>query len=253
MFHSTQFFIQDKTLGHLLFHGPSVNGLYPIPSSATQVSSPTDIACFVAHVDSNSTSILWHNRLGYPNLSILNFVLRLCLPSCTPPYCICEHCLCRKISKLRFPRSTACFIFSFDLIHSDVWGPASETSINGFYFYVSFIDDLTKFTWLYPIARKSVIIVFRHFKPLAENILSACIKCFRSDGGSEFVNQSLASYFHSSRILHKKSCAYTLEQNGVPERKHRHIVQVALSLTSHAAIPICLWSMPLFAATFLIN
>ena len=52
-------------------------------------------------------------------------------------------------------------------------GPTPEISINDFKYYVSFVDDLTKYTWIFPIARKSdVTNVFKHFKPLIENQFS---------------------------------------------------------------------------------
>lgn len=58
-----------------------------------------------------------------------------------------------------------------------------------FKFYVIFIDDFTKYTWLFPIAHKSdVFDTFRLFKLQIENHLSLKIKTFRSDGGGEFMS-----------------------------------------------------------------
>jgi hypothetical protein len=50
----------------------------------------------------------------------------------------------------------------FELVHSDVWGPALVTSYNDFRYYIIFIDDFSKNTWLYLLKNKSE--VFTHFQ-----------------------------------------------------------------------------------------
>jgi hypothetical protein len=42
-----------------------------------------------------------------------------------------------------------------ELIYSDVWGPASTLSTSGARYYISFLDDATKFLWLFPLKLKS--------------------------------------------------------------------------------------------------
>lgn len=158
------------------------------------------------------------------------------------------------MTKLHFTRSHSVSVTPFDLVHIDVWGPAPETFINGLNYYVFFVDNFSKFTWLYSITRKyDVFAVFYRFKPCVENIFSAKIKTLRTDEGGEFVNHSLTSFLHSNGIIHQKSCAYTPEKNGVAERKHRHIIQVVLSLMSQASLPTKFWSYAFTTATYLIN
>lgn len=82
------------------------------------------------------------------------------------------------------------------LLHSDVWGPSPGVSVSGFRYYVSFVDDFSKYTWIFPLVSNSdVSSVIRTFVPFAENMLSCTLKIFRSDGGGEFVNKSLYEYF----------------------------------------------------------
>jgi len=65
-----------------------------------------------------------------------------------------------------------------ELIHSDVW-TSSIASLSGCKFYVLFIDDYSRFTWLYPILNKSdVYASFVKFKLFAENLFSTTIKQF---------------------------------------------------------------------------
>ena len=52
---------------------------------------------------------------------------------------------------LPFPKSQFVASSPFELVHSDVWSPALVTSVNGFRYYVIFVDHFTRFTWLYPL------------------------------------------------------------------------------------------------------
>lgn len=42
----------------------------------------------------------------------------------------------------------------FQLVHSDLWGPAHITSTAGYRYYIHFVDDFTCFTWIYPLTLK---------------------------------------------------------------------------------------------------
>lgn len=58
-----------------------------------------------------------------------------------------------------------------------------------------------------------------------------------SDGGKEFDNIDFQKYFLKTGIYFQKSCPGTPEQNGVVERKHRHLVEMAQTLLLHASLP----------------
>ena len=83
-----------------------------------------------------------------------------------------------------FPNSQFVATSPFELVHSDLWGPAPINSVDGFRYYVLFIDHYTRFTWLYLLKSKSEVFTkFTHFKAMIETPFSAKIKIFRSDGG----------------------------------------------------------------------
>lgn len=56
------------------------------------------------------------------------------------------------------------------LLYTDVWGPLRVTSVDGFHFYVTFVDHVTKYCWFYPMKQKSILYaIFSTFKELVEN------------------------------------------------------------------------------------
>jgi len=136
-------------------------------------------------------------------------------------------------------------------VFSDVWGPAIE-SVGRKQYYVSFVDDYSKFTWIYLIRFKSdVFQKFHEFQALVERLFDRKIKAMQTDWGGEY--QKLNSFFTKVGISHLVSCPHAHQQNGAAERKHRHIVEVGLSLLSRASVPLKFWDEAFIAATYLIN
>ena len=74
---------------------------------------------------------------------------------------------------------------------------------------------------------------------------------FQSDLGGEF--QALNKYLKQHGICHRLSCPYTLEQNGIDERKHRHLIETSLTLSHTSSLPTVLWDEVVCTTTFLIN
>jgi histone deacetylase 1/2 len=138
-----------------------------------------------------------------------------------------------------------------ELIYLDVWGHASD-SVGGKKYYVSFIDDYSKFTWIYLLKFKSEVFEkFHEFQKLAERLFDRKILTMQTDWGGEY--QKLHSFFEKVGITHHASCPHAHQQNGAAERKHRHIVEVGLSLLAHASMPLKFWDEAFLAATYLIN
>ncbi|OMO78632.1 Integrase, catalytic core [Corchorus capsularis] len=79
------------------------------------------------------------------------------------------------------------------------------------------------------------------------------MKQIRSDNGTEFTNQNFQLFCQQNGILTQFSCVSTPQQNGVVERKHRHILEVARALRFQANLPIKYWGECVLIATYLIN
>jgi IS30 family transposase len=77
------------------------------------------------------------------------------------------------------------------------------------------------------------------------------VKIIRSDNGLEFI--SLKPFLSTHGILLQNSCLYTLQQNGVVERKHRHLLNVGRALRFQANLPLRFRGESLLSTTYLIN
>jgi len=108
-----------------------------------------------------------------------------------------------------------------DLIHSDLIGPFPHPSINKARYVLTFIGDFSRYTWVYLLKAKSeVFLHFEDFKALAETQSERKIKALRIDNGGEYVNTTLHNLCLESRIQLPHTVQYTLQQNGVAERKN---------------------------------
>ena len=96
----------------------------------------------------------------------------------------CEACQLGKIHKLHFPVTEIKTKSAFELIHTDLWGPSPVISREGFRYYISFVDDFTRYTWIYPLKLKSEALeVFKLYKLQVENQFQTTIKILQSDWG----------------------------------------------------------------------
>lgn len=101
--------------------------------------------------------------------------------------------------------------------------------------------------------KSDVFSIFKVFQQQVETQYGQKIKVFQSDGGGEFVNKQLAQHFADVGIKHILSCPHTPEQNGLAERRHRHIKELGLSMLFQSHLPSTLWVEALFTASFLSN
>jgi histone deacetylase 1/2 len=233
-FHPNHFFIKDLATKKVIHQGRCKDGLYPLASQSTGVESWKQ--AFGAIKPSTSR---WHSRLGHPSFSIVERVIKNnSFPCINNPNSgsVCDSCLRAKSHHLPYPKSTSVSSKPLELIFSDVWGPA-PVSVGRHTYYVSFIDDFSKYTWIYLIKNKSdVFQVFRDFQQLVERKFDKKIISVQSDWGGEY--EKLHSFFQRIGISHQVSCPRAHQQNGSAERKHRHIVEIGLALLANASMPL---------------
>ncbi|KAG8473223.1 hypothetical protein CXB51_035172 [Gossypium anomalum] len=83
------------------------------------------------------------------------------------------------------------------------------------------------------------------------NIAFNNCKLSSSDWGGEF--RCFPKVLAQLGIHHRFSCPNSSEQNGLVERKHRHIVDVGLTLLAQAQVPLRFWVHAFISAVYLIN
>ena len=115
-------------------------------------------------------------------------------------------------------------------------------SLSGYAYYVSFIDDFSRKTWVYFMKNKDEVFnKFKEFKVLIENHTEKKIKTFRSDNGGEFTSNEFKELCKDSGIKRELTTPYNPYKNGVAERKNRTIMEAARAMLHDQDLPMHLW------------
>ena len=95
----------------------------------------------------------------------------------------------------------------FDLIHSDVWGPSPVSSIGGSRYFVVFVDDYYRYSWIFHMKHRFELLqVYSNFAKMVETQFSKCIKIFRSDNALEYTQYAFQAVLHSYDTVHHLTC-----------------------------------------------
>ncbi|KAK2373624.1 putative mitochondrial protein [Trifolium repens] len=197
---------------------------------------------------------LWHDRLGHPHHDALKEALKICNIhiSSKPQNVFCSDCCLGKSHRLHAPASTTVYTLPLELIVCDLWGPAPITSSSGFTYFLTCVDAFSRFVWVYPLKKKSdTYNTFIQFQSMVELQFNCKIKSVQTDGGGEF--KPLTQHLNKLGVTHRLTCPHTHHQNGLVERKHRHLVETGLTLLSKANLPMKYWDHAFITAAFLIN
>ena len=167
----------------------------------------------------------------------------------------CEPCLKGKhrrsqsplYSEKRKPKPLA-------LIHSDVCGKISSKSLGRAEYFVTFIDDKTRYVWAYAIEKKSDIFQkFCEWKAEVEKSLGQSVKILCTDNGGEFTSDEFEKYLKKEGIKHQLTIPKCPEQNGVAERFNRTLVEMVRSMLADSELPKSFWAEALATAVYLRN
>jgi transposase InsO family protein len=118
-----------------------------------------------------------------------------------------------------------------DLIHSDICVPMSSASLTGCLYYVIFIDDFSRKSWIFFTKTKGQVFSrFQEFKALVENETGKKIRVPRIDNGGEYTSKDFMDFCVGEGIKRELTVPYNPQQNGVAERKNRVIVGAARAM-----------------------
>ncbi|KAI1004075.1 hypothetical protein K3495_g4137 [Podosphaera aphanis] len=198
----------------------------------------------------------FHEALGHPGVTTMKNSPKLyssCadLPSPPPNF----HCPTREKSKSIHKKPNQTLYNTtrpFELIHTDLSGKFSVPSLSGKYYYITFIDEHTRYAWVKFLRNKSE--ASQHmidFVKYVKTQFKTNIKRWRTDNGREFVNESVHKLFRENGIVHEKSPPYEHERNGNAERFNQTLTTMARSLIMNHGLS--LWAEPIATACYLKN
>jgi len=211
----------------------------------------------------SAAAILWHQRLGHSHIENLRKMQKKGLvrsdsflkADFTGEQDLCIGCMQGKFSRTSFPGiSESRTTTILELVHTDLCGPMDISSLGGSRFFLTFIDDYSRYTYVYFLLFKSdVTAKTKQYISEVERRTGYKVKTLRSDNGSEYQSSELQSFLSEKGIRHEKSAPYTPQQNGVAERFNRTILDTARSLLHHHNLPKKLWTEAVLTAVYLNN
>ena len=218
----------------------------------------SDTALFTSHT---SNYDIWHRRfchLGKDNLKkLLNKKMVTGIDgdfSVQEPE-ICENCCDGKNHRSPLKSSDSKLQRRpFELVHSDVCGKIDPTSLGGANYFLTFIDDCTRYTWVYFLKKKSdVFEKFKQWKLMVENQFDKKVKTLRTDNGGEYCSTEFSHFLQQNGIRHETTVPKTPEQNGVAERANRTLVEAVRAMLSDSKLPKHFWAEALLTAVYVKN
>ena len=200
---------------------------------------------------------MWHYRLGHSSFNNVSHVIKahslLTLNENSNKNVFYDSCQLGKSKQIPFSASTRISTAPLELIHTDLW-TSPIPSISGCKYYIIFVDDFTCYMWLYPLHHKyEAYETFAKFKILVETQLCCKIKQLQSDGGGEYTSLRFQQLLSQHGIIHRKSCPHTFQQNGLAERKLRHILEMGLTLLAHSGLSNTYWIDAFLTTVYIIN
>ncbi|RVW51674.1 Retrovirus-related Pol polyprotein from transposon RE1 [Vitis vinifera] len=166
---------------------------------------------------STDAPLLIHSRLGHPSLSKFQ---KMVPRFSTLSSLACESCQLGKHTRVSFSKrlnNGQSLLLNLSIL---MFGVRVGPSTLGFQYFVTFIDDYSRCT---------------------------------CDNAREYFSTPFTSFMSQHGILHQSSCAHTPQQNGVAERKNRHLVETTRTLLLHSHVPFRFWGDAVLTACYLIN
>ena len=166
----------------------------------------------------------------------------------------CTSCQLGKQSTLPFNNSESISNSIFELIHSDVWGPFLVTSIGRSWYFVVFIDDYSRYSWIFPMkSHPELLPIYNNFAKMVETQFSKRIKIFWSNNALEYTQYAFQALLHSYGTIHHLTCPSTSQQNGRAKQNLRHVLNTIHALLLSAKVPAPFWGEAVFHTVHAIN
>ncbi|KAL4312227.1 hypothetical protein GQ457_01G011000 [Hibiscus cannabinus] len=214
----------DKTKKNLLLKVPMAkNNMFPLVINDEKKALAASL---------EDDSWLWHHRYGHLNFKSLSLLSNQNLVDGLPMIrridAVCESCVVGKQHSDPFSKSSNMIASKpAELIHADVCGPMQTLSLNNSRYFVVFVDDFSRMTWVYFVKGKlEVFLVFKKFKSSIEKQSGNAVKVLRTDRGGEFVSTEFDNFCEEMGIQHQltakaiHAAAYVLNRSPTSTLTH---------------------------------
>nr|GEY63727.1 hypothetical protein [Tanacetum cinerariifolium] len=220
---------------NILLRTPRQHNMYSI--DLKNIVLHRDLTCLVAKASANECT-LWHRRLGYLNVKIINKLVRHNLVRGLPIKSFdndhsCTACLKGKQHKASCKSKLVNFVTKpIHTLHMDLFCPTFVSSISHKWYCLVVIDDFSRFTWIFFLRTKDETSgILKKFINEIENLKDLKVKINRCDNGGEFKNKEMNDFCSQKGIKREFSNARTPQQNDVDERRNRTLIEAARTIT----------------------
>ena len=132
--------------------------------------------------------------------------------------------------------------YIFELIHSNIWGPSSISDIGGSRYFIVFVDDYSRYSWILHMKHRSKLLqVYFNFAKMVEAKFSNRIKIFWSNNALEYTQHAFQAILHSYGTIHHLIYPGTSQQNGRAKWKFHHILDIVCALLLSAKVSAPFW------------
>ena len=179
-------------------------------------------------INDDTSPDLWHKQLGHMREKGLQLLAKQSLilmakdKSSNP----CDYCLFGKQHRVSFQKNSTLKLEKLELVYSDVCRHMEVYSLSGNKYFVTFIDDASRKTWVYLLHTKGQVFQYFHKShAMVERETGNPLKRLRTNNGGEYISREFKGYFSKHGIRHEKTIPGTPQHNDVIEMMNRTIVE----------------------------
>ena len=224
---------------------------YISPTRTATAQAPTTSQVLVTATD-NSKGQLWHERLAHVSAQRLRLMGIRYKPG------NCHFCVLGKQTRKPFPAQDSTVEYKLERVYSDLC-PISPESFGHGKYIITFVDQITRYAWIYIIPNKSsstVLQILKSWLALVQNQSGRTLINFRTDEGTEYTGETLrtvTTFLSDHGITHETTSAASSSSNGVAERMNRTLMDMVRPMLLQSGVPSAFWGEAVHTAAKIRN
>jgi hypothetical protein len=201
---------------------------------------------------SQADTQLQHERLGHASADRLHLIGVSYKPG------NCHECRLGKQTRTPFPSLVLTATAKLERVYSDLC-PVTPMSFGNAKYFITFVDELTRYCWIYLIPDKSsatILRILQVWSALVQNQSGTMIQYLRTDQGTEYTGEILktvTTFLEDNGVTHETTSAYSSSSNGVAERMNRTLMNMVCPMLLKSQVPSPFWAEALNTAVKIRN